>query len=560
VGYTGHDGFTQQYTLDAFGLRTGMEQKGDANRLTLEELLQGHALETTEAAEPSADEWVTTSYAYDVTMPYGQLLTETTGNVSTAYTYGLERISAQSGTLKTQYVYDGRYSVAQSVVDGAVASSYTYTPFGEMLGGKETGFGFNAEWYDAATGMQNLRARQYEPAMNRFSQKDIVRGSMRDPLSLNRYTFVRNDPVRYADPSGLALVTAKPMQMYSDAGGYGSAQKDKVDVAVKKAAPKKSATTAVDNARTVAETGNLEGAKGAATDLYSNYGGLSSSQQQILDEAKQRYGNNIGSWTPMQAMAVCAAITLNQVAEYGRIGATSFTPEETTSTMAGVLYGTRGGEEILNAIQSKGLNLGDLKYGENTLCIAFITNGFIGTAFYEGLDKLIDSVLTTTSTFYAALAGEKDRKNNDVTGGKVLNEYVALVISAGNKNEMMKYKEPYAETYTILEGTKGMSLKEQLDIVLMSGVLQPLDVMFQAKINNENNEPYNYKIDVNQTHGVIFDGYTDEGVITYSGMNMKTQFKPITDLRIGNYLGLDFVLMSHENQPLDLVGMLDDWL
>ena len=259
---------------------------------------------------------------------------------------------------------------------------------------------------------------------------------MRDPLSLNRYAFVRNDPAGYVDPSGLVLVTAKPMQMYSDAGGYGSPAKDKVDVAVKKAAPKKSATTAVDNARTVVETGNLEGANSAAADLYSNYGGMSSSQQQILNDAKSRYGNNVGSWTPMQAMAMCAAITLNQVAEYGRIGATSFTPEE----------------------------------------------------------------------------------------------------------------------------TKGMSLKEQLDIVLMSGVLQPLDVMFQAKINNENNEPYNYKIDVNQTHGVIFDGYTDEGVITYSGMNTKTQFKPITDLRIGNYLGLDFVLMGHENQPLDLVGMLDDWL
>jgi RHS repeat-associated core domain len=77
-----------------------------------------------------------------------------------------------------------------------------------MLSGKETGFGFNAEWYDAATGMQNLWARQYEPAMNRFSQKDIVRGIMRDPLSLNRYAFVRNDPVGYVDPSGLLDISS----------------------------------------------------------------------------------------------------------------------------------------------------------------------------------------------------------------------------------------------------------------------------------------------------------------------------------------------------------------
>ena len=57
----------------------------------------------------------------------------------------------------------GRGSVAQAVTDGKT-TSMTYSPFGEMLTGKQTGFGFNAEWYDAATGMQNLRARQYEPA------------------------------------------------------------------------------------------------------------------------------------------------------------------------------------------------------------------------------------------------------------------------------------------------------------------------------------------------------------------------------------------------------------
>jgi len=77
------------------------------------------------------------------------------------------------------------------------------------VGGKETGFGFNAEWYDAATGMQNLRARQYEPAMNRFSQKDKLQGNASTPLSLNRYTYVQNNPVRYADPSGMRMVDAE---------------------------------------------------------------------------------------------------------------------------------------------------------------------------------------------------------------------------------------------------------------------------------------------------------------------------------------------------------------
>ena len=71
---------------------------------------------------------------------------------------------------------------------------------------KASGFTYNAEQYDTATGMLNLRARQYEPAMNRFSQKDKLRGSASTPLSLNRYGYVQNDPVNLIDPSGMRHV------------------------------------------------------------------------------------------------------------------------------------------------------------------------------------------------------------------------------------------------------------------------------------------------------------------------------------------------------------------
>jgi len=45
--------------------------------------------------------------------------------------------------------------------------------------------------------------------MMRFNQKDMLRGSMDAPLSLNRYAFVLNNPIAYADPSGLRLVDAE---------------------------------------------------------------------------------------------------------------------------------------------------------------------------------------------------------------------------------------------------------------------------------------------------------------------------------------------------------------
>ena len=87
----------------------------------------------------------------------------------------------------------------------ADTTSKCFTPFGQEIGEKNGGFGYNAELSFSATGAVYLRARSYEPAMNRFSQKDVVRGSVVQPGSLNRYSYVQNDPVNFIDPSGQSL-------------------------------------------------------------------------------------------------------------------------------------------------------------------------------------------------------------------------------------------------------------------------------------------------------------------------------------------------------------------
>ena len=145
------------------------------------------------------------------------MISAETNGVETYYTYGLERISAQTGKTRTEYVYDGRGSVTAEVsynnawytLGGILSSkeviSKSYTPFGEQIGEASSGFGYNGEYYNAATGMVYLRARFYEPEMNRFSQKDVVRGSVVQPGSLNRYSYVQNDPVNFIDPSGQSL-------------------------------------------------------------------------------------------------------------------------------------------------------------------------------------------------------------------------------------------------------------------------------------------------------------------------------------------------------------------
>ncbi|WP_340393559.1 RHS repeat-associated core domain-containing protein [Paenibacillus sp. FSL E2-0190] len=56
--------------------------------------------------------------------------------------------------------------------------------------------------YDEETGLYYLRARYYDPSMRRFLNEDTYEGQIDNPLSLNLYTYVHNNPLIYSDPTG----------------------------------------------------------------------------------------------------------------------------------------------------------------------------------------------------------------------------------------------------------------------------------------------------------------------------------------------------------------------
>ena len=238
TSYSGYDGYQQRYSYNAQGHMTKRESKGNASRQTLEAIATSAGESAAASKEggsdddpdpysnaSSSDSWSTTTYVYDVTAPYYEVLSETTSGTTTAYDYGVERLSAYSGSAwskqKTEYVYDGRGSVAQTLTyndswytfGGALAKktveSYSYTPFGEIIEKNNStitsNYAYNGESYDSSTGMVNLRARWYEPAMMRFNQRDLLKGDQSAPLSLNRYLYCENDSVNFVDPSGKSL-------------------------------------------------------------------------------------------------------------------------------------------------------------------------------------------------------------------------------------------------------------------------------------------------------------------------------------------------------------------
>ena len=111
------------------------ETKGNPTRQTLEEIVSGKKEEPSADDDPdpyananTSDSWSTTTYVYDVTAPYYEVLSETTDDVTTAYDYGVERISAYTkqtlSTQKTDYVYDGRGEVCGCRLDAQSPNTY----------------------------------------------------------------------------------------------------------------------------------------------------------------------------------------------------------------------------------------------------------------------------------------------------------------------------------------------------------------------------------------------------------------------------------------------------
>jgi len=67
---------------------------------------------------------------------------------------------------------------------------------------------FTGQRWDGVIKLYDYKARYDDPAIGRFIQPDPIVPDPANPQDLNRHTYVRNNPVRYTDPSGHWLETA----------------------------------------------------------------------------------------------------------------------------------------------------------------------------------------------------------------------------------------------------------------------------------------------------------------------------------------------------------------
>jgi RHS repeat-associated protein len=124
------------------------------------------------------------------------------------YLYGNQLVAKLSGEgAKAYYTFNGHGDVTELRGEtGALLNEYSYDIWGNpvtmMEQDKDNPFLYSGEYWDNTTSLQYLRARWYDPSIGRFISEDTFKGENKNPLSLNLYTYVENNPLTHIDPSG----------------------------------------------------------------------------------------------------------------------------------------------------------------------------------------------------------------------------------------------------------------------------------------------------------------------------------------------------------------------
>ncbi|MCG3115665.1 MAG: FG-GAP-like repeat-containing protein [Candidatus Manganitrophus sp. SA1] len=88
--------------------------------------------------------------------------------------------------------------------NGNNIAEFAYLPFGDSYpaDNQAAHYKYTGQERDVETGLYFYNSRYYDARLGRFTQADTIVPSPRDPQALNRYSYVRNNPIIYIDPTG----------------------------------------------------------------------------------------------------------------------------------------------------------------------------------------------------------------------------------------------------------------------------------------------------------------------------------------------------------------------
>jgi RHS repeat-associated protein len=125
---------------------------------------------------------------------------------STEYIYARGRLVATLAGGTTTYLHPDHLSVRISTnTSGAIAGQQAHYPFGEAWYAQNSTskWQFTSYERDSESANDYAMARIYINRLGRFASVDPLSGSVGNPQSLNRYSYVLNNPIGLVDPFGM---------------------------------------------------------------------------------------------------------------------------------------------------------------------------------------------------------------------------------------------------------------------------------------------------------------------------------------------------------------------
>ncbi len=158
----------------------------------------------------TGDETTTESTTVETTTTVyiGQLyVCEGTTCAKVIYAGGQRVALVQQASGATSYFHGDHLGSTSVLTDetGAAEEHNSYQPFGQVqthTGTSDVAYKYTGQERDASTGLYFYQARYYDQRVGRFLSPDQIVPNALDPQAFNRYAYVRNNPLRYVDPTG----------------------------------------------------------------------------------------------------------------------------------------------------------------------------------------------------------------------------------------------------------------------------------------------------------------------------------------------------------------------
>jgi RHS repeat-associated protein len=136
------------------------------------------------------------------------LETNASGSLINEYIFfGDKRISRRDSSSNIEYYFADQVDSARVVTNasGAILEDCDYFPYGGSgcSPSSVNNYLYTGKERDSESGLDNFGARYDSSQYGRFMTPDPIGGHTEDPQTLNKYAYVRNNPINLTDPTGL---------------------------------------------------------------------------------------------------------------------------------------------------------------------------------------------------------------------------------------------------------------------------------------------------------------------------------------------------------------------